>query len=96
MKTFTTIKIGYTAGIYGCSGEYFNTIIIDGDNIDNFYYSGMYGAEERVAQELKALGFKEVYTPSFYGQLKRNDIPKGRFNSEYITIVDIQEKYGQY
>lgn len=31
MKTFITLKVGYTAGIYGCSNEYFNTIIIDNE-----------------------------------------------------------------
>lgn len=60
MKAFTTIKIGYTAGVYGCSGEYFTTIVIDGEEHHSFTFSGMYGAEERIARTLKDLGFTEL------------------------------------
>lgn len=93
-KSFTIIKIGYTAGIYGCSGEYFNVFITGAprkkkENTDffrGFFFQGMYGAEQRVAGALKAKGYTEKYSQSVYGQLKRKDIPKGRFLSEYEAI----------
>lgn len=82
-KSFTIIKVGYTVGIYGCSGEYFNCIIDDKQSI---FFHGMYGAEQRIADALKAKGYKEIYTQSIYGQLKRKDIPKNRFISEYDVL----------
>jgi hypothetical protein len=52
MKLYTTIKTGYTAGIYGCSGEYFTTTIITqnkkGLDTRIIHFQGMYGAENRV------------------------------------------------
>jgi hypothetical protein len=82
-KTFTILKIGYTRGIYGCSGEYFNCIV---DMNKGFFFSGMYGAEERVASALKEKGYKEIYNQSVFGKLVRDDIPKNRFLSEYDAI----------
>ena len=76
MKQFTTLKIGYTAGIYGCSNEYFTTIVIDGKNTKTFSFYGMYGTEERVAKAMREAGYTEFYTPSFYGKMTRKDITK--------------------
>jgi hypothetical protein len=94
-KSFTTYKLGYTAGVYGCSGEYFNCII-NGSKEQNEYHTtsiffeGMYGVEERIKAVLKDAGYKEYYTQSVYGQLKRKDIPKNRFLSEYKAIDAIK------
>lgn len=93
MKAFTTIKIGYTAGVYGCSGEYFTTIVIDGEEHHSFTFSGMYGAEERIARTLKDLGFKEFYTNSIYGRMTRNDIPKKCIFSEHTAIEHIKNGF---
>jgi len=95
-KTFTIYKVGYTAGIYGCSGEYFNVIITGVKNpneyyTDGFFFQGMYGVQERVSSVLKDAGYKEIYTQSVYGQLRRKDIPKGRFLSEYPAIAKVKE-----
>lgn len=77
-KTFSIIKIGYTTGIYGCSGEYFALILPK----DVYYFEGMYGTDERVARHLKDNGYMDRYIQSVYGKLTRSDIPKKRFHDE--------------
>lgn len=89
MKQFTTLKVGYSSGIYGCSAEYFTTIVIDGDKHSTFCFYGMYGAEERIAGALKNLGYTEFYTPSVYGKVTKKDVWKG-CHSEYTTLEDIK------
>lgn len=89
---FITLKVGYSAGIYGCSNEYFNTIIIDGnskDDIWNIPHYGMYGSEERVNSALKDKGYKEVYIPSDYGKIPARNLWKG-FISEQQAIEEIK------
>jgi hypothetical protein len=100
MKTFTIIKIGYTAGIYGCSGEYFTAIYSKkGSKEENqyhtnsFHFSGMYGAEERVSAAFKDKGYKEEYTQSHYGQLKRKDINNRCFKSEYQAVEFVKNGF---
>lgn len=74
MKQFITLKVGYTVGIYGCSGEYFNTIIIDKDKISQITYRGMYGADERINRALNEKGYKQVYLNTDYGKMTKKDI----------------------
>jgi len=69
-KQFTILKVGYTHGIYGCSGEYFNCIYTTKNGLSSFPFNGMYGAEERVAGTLRSRGFEEKYTPTDYGKMK--------------------------
>lgn len=90
MKHFTINKVGYTSGIYGCSGEYFNCLIVTGDNMQGFTFNGMYGAEQRIAGKLKELGYTEKHTNmNTYGKLTRKDIM--RTESEYRTLENIDE-----
>ena len=93
MKQFTTIKIGYTAGIYGCSNEYFTTIMSNGKKHDTFTFYGMYGAEERISRAMQDKGYTEYYTPSVYGRLVRNDIPQKMVMSEYSAIEHINNNF---
>lgn len=72
-KLFINHKTGYTAGTYGNSGEQFLLVMIDGDRTQSIAYDGQYGHEQRVVETLKNAGYKEVYTPSFYGRMKRKD-----------------------
>lgn len=88
MKEFTTIKVGYRAGVYGCIAEYFTTIIIDGDKHYSIRFHGLYGAEERVAGALKALGYKEFYTASSFGRMVQSDV-RGSM-SEHVAIAEIK------
>lgn len=90
MKTYITLKVGYTRGIYGCSNEYFNTIIINGDKITSVAHYGLYGSEERVHAELKAKGFTETYIPSDYGKMTKKEVWKG-FISETEAVKTIRE-----
>lgn len=86
MRHFTTIKTGYTAGVYGNTGEYFTTILINGKNTSSLRWHGQYGAEYRIAEFLKARGYKEFYTPANYGRLKRDDIMHKVTYSEYELL----------
>jgi len=89
MKKFSTIKVGYTAGIYGCSGEYFVTIITRGDEMYHVYHYGMYGSEERVNAVLKNAGYSEYYVSSWYGKMTKKDVSK-RFVGEYQAIEEVK------
>lgn len=93
MKKYTTIKVGYTAGIYGCSGEYFTTIVLTGDDVNVFNYSGRYGAEERVGRALNDAGYNNFYTPSDFGKMTMSDVRarKNFWLSEYTAIDAINE-----
>lgn len=97
MKKYTTIKVGYTTGIYGCSGEYFNTIIIDGDITFSVAHYGMYGSDERVNAVLRGAGYGAFYVPTDYGKMTKRDVWKG-FISEYDAIDKIKYilEYGEY
>lgn len=89
MKNFTNIKIGYTSGVYGCTGEYFLVIYTSEKGLKSVCYKGMYGVEERVCKVLKDAGYQENYTASTYGKLVRNDLWKGIL-SENLAIKELE------
>lgn len=94
MKKFTTIKMGYTAGIYGNSGEYFTTIILNDNDEYSIAWQGQYGPEYRMAEVLKAAGYKEFHTRSGdYGKLSKRDADR-RFTDEHKAIQAVKEKIG--
>lgn len=97
MKKFTTLKVGYSAGVYGCSAEYFNTIIIDGDRTYSVAHQGMYGSEERVNSILKNAGYDYFYVPTDFGKIGKRDAWKG-FKDEYEAIEDVDHiiKHGEH
>jgi len=74
MKTFSIVKIGYTAGIYGCSGEYFKLYITNGDKYKSYIFEGIYTNGQYIEPFLKELGYSEQYQSQPYSQLKRKDI----------------------
>jgi hypothetical protein len=90
MKQFTTIKVGYTAGIYGNSGEQFITIYTDEKGMHYLHFEGQYGAEERVNSTFKDLGYTQFYTPSVFGRMTRKDIPSKLVVSEYQAIRELK------
>jgi hypothetical protein len=92
MKKFTTLKVGYSTGVYGCSNEYFTTIIIDGDKTSSISHRGMYGSEERINGALEAKGFTRFYTPTDFGKIPNRKIWPG-FHSEYEAIDIINKEY---
>ena len=92
MKQYTTIKIGYSVGIYGCSNEYFTTIAINGKKTNSFSFYGMYGAEERINRAMEAKGYKGFYTQSHYGKMVRKD-SIGIKQSEYMAINYINRNF---
>ena len=89
MKQFTIIKTGYTAGVYGCTNEFFTVVITDDELNDTFTFKGMYGAEERVAEEFKLKGYKRFYCRANFGKLVRNDLKDVyvRTENEAIQVV---------
>lgn len=98
MKYFTIQKIGYTAGIYGCSNEYFSLVITnteaDTDKwITQHIFYGMYGAEQRIAEILKQAGYTDKYIHSIYGKLTKKDIPTKLVESEYTLARTLKEGY---
>jgi len=92
MKQFTTIKIGYSVGVYGCTGEYFTTIYRNGGKTGSFSFGGMYGAKERINREMEKKGYKIYYVPSFYGKMTRKDRTK-YIMSEYSAIKYIKNGF---
>jgi len=89
MKNYTIIKIGYSAGVYGCSNEYFTTIITNSSGKNkgmlSISFYGMYGAEERISAELRKRGYNQHYTQSFFGKMTKRDLTNNCV-SEYEAI----------
>lgn len=69
MKQFVITKTGYSAGVYGCSAEYFTCVIVNSKGISGFRFYGMYGAEERVSRALVDKGYEPRYVGSEYGKV---------------------------
>lgn len=90
-KYFTVNKVGYSLGVYGCSGEYFICVYITPKLQGSFHFQGMYGAEERVESAMKDKGFEYFYTPNRFGKLTGSD--KKGFISEYEAIDLIKERF---
>lgn len=76
MKNFTIIKIGYSVGVYGCSGEYFTMIYTHKKELKSLSFYGLYGAEERVERAMKEKGYIFNYVQSFFGKMTRKDLTK--------------------
>jgi hypothetical protein len=90
MKSFITLKVGYSVSIYGCSAEYFTTIIIKGKKIESVSHYGLYGSEDRINHILKDAGYIERYIPSDFGKIPSRGLWKG-FKSEEVAITEIKE-----
>ena len=90
MKIFTTIKVGYTAGTYGCSNEFFTTIIVDENGMSSVSFKGMYGVEDRVAAALKEKGYDHKWTPSDFGRMNTREVNKNLFLYENQAIEKIK------
>lgn len=91
MKMFILHKIGYTAGVYGNSGEQFLLIMIDDERYDAIVIDGMYGVEERVIAPLREAKYKQQWTPSFYGKATRKDCSYKFVLSEKQAIAEAQK-----
>lgn len=89
MQLFTTIKTGYTAGVYGNTGEYYTTTLINSHGVTtSLKWHGQYGADYRIAEFLKKKGYKEFYTNANYGKLKRDDILSKVTYSEHDMLQE--------
>ena len=89
MKQFTTIKVGYTSGIYGCSNEFFTTIIVTDNDMYGFNFKGMYGVEERVNKALKEKGYTYRYIKSDYGKMTAKDVfPIFEYENQILEYIE--------
>lgn len=88
-KMFCTLKVGYTRGIYGCSGEYFITILINRDKTSYIKHHGLYGSDDRVNKAIEAKGYKWFYIPSEYGKMLKKDTK--RFIGEYEALAEVKK-----
>ena len=88
MKQFSITKIGYTAGVYGCSNEYFKVFIENGETNETYILTGMYGEEHNISSYLKELGYKRIYTNMPYAQFKKKDL-KGWITYNYIELLEV-------
>lgn len=71
-KFFTISKVGYSSGVYGCSGEYFLCVFVDDDGMNSFHFSGMYGEESRMKAFFKERGYQFVYSGNMFGKMTRD------------------------
>lgn len=99
-KIFTITKTGFTSGIYGCTNELFtcNYTKISKYNghleMDFFHFKGTYWAEERVADALKAKGFREFHSNANYGKALAKEVyPSTMWESEAIEYINNSFKY---
>jgi len=96
INSFTILKIGYTAGIYGCTGEIYKVYLndIDGKCIDFFYLKEMYGGDRRLASYLiENLNLKEIYDYIPYGEMKSKRVKELNCYHEYSAIEYIEKNY---
>ena len=86
MKYFSITKIGYTSGVYGCTGEYFLVAVYNGDKEpQHCILEGLYGEDQRAAGVLQDAGYKQVYTSVPYGKLTRKDLKP--YTTRYANSV---------
>jgi hypothetical protein len=96
LNYFTILKIGYTAGTYGCTGEIFKVYLYDKDRkcIDFFYLDEMYGGDRRVASYLlDALNLTELYDYIPYTELKRKRVKEFNCYNEKSAIKYLNDHY---
>ena len=89
MKFFAITKIGYTSGIYGCSGEQFLAIWTSKEGLKSYAFEGLYGAGERVSRLFLDKKYKTNYIGNRYGQMTRQEAKY--FKSEYIALKELKE-----
>jgi hypothetical protein len=81
------LKTGYTSGVYGRTGEYFNLMIVKTSpelDFNTYKFHGLYGAENRVEQVLKDKGYQKIPSDANYGKLKRLDITKDTMSESTV------------
>lgn len=99
MKLYILHKVGYTAGVYGNSGEQFLLVMIDTDRPENdqelsIVFDGMYGHERRVIEPLRSAGYKAIYTPTFFGKATRKDCSYKYVKSENQALEEVKQFIG--
>jgi hypothetical protein len=98
IKEFSIFKVGYTAGVYGCSGEYYKVLVtyenfeldykVELDyNIQAIYTNGQY-----IRQVLKDNGFSEKYISIPYTQLKKKDLQGWDILHESDVINELKKE----
>ncbi len=98
IKEFSIFKIGYTAGIYGCSGEFYK-VLITYENIDlgikkDLFYiiDAIYTNGQYIRQVLKDNGYTEKYISIPYTQLKKKDLQGWDILHESDVINELKKE----
>jgi hypothetical protein len=98
IKEFSIFKVGYTAGVYGCSGEYYKVIVtyknIDLDLEKELHYviEAMYTNGKYIRKLLKDNGYIEKGIAIPYTQLKRKDLKGWEILRENDVIEDLKKE----
>lgn len=93
MKNAIIIKTGYTAGVYGNTGEIFCLVQAFPDGFSTYYFNGQYGSEYRVKEVLETQGWKVQTNAGYYGRMTSKEA-KGAF-SEYQMIELLKGNHDQ-
>ncbi len=95
LKQFTILKTGYSAGVYGNSGEYYSLIVNTSKENFSLRFWGQYGADYRVAEVLKNKGFKQYYTAYNYGKMSSREAQRLHM-TEREAIKSLKDKFKSF
>ena len=93
---FTVIKTGYSAGVYGCSNEYFTVIVIkgrkeEGIKTSSYHIKGLYGEEDRIKELLEKEGFTFFYSNGVYGRVPSREYPASYFSTLEEVVENVKQ-----
>lgn len=93
MKQYMTIDLGSSwSKMYGKTGDFFTTVVVNEEGMTSFSYWGRYGVEDRVGGELKRKGYDEKYSYSQSGTFKKREVERF-FKSEKEAIEYVKNNY---
>jgi len=99
IKEISIFKVGYTAGVYGCSGEYYK-VIVTYENIDldfkkekDYLIQAMYTNGQSIRKLLKNSEFNEKYISVPYGKLTKKDLKSWTILNENDVIEDLKKEF---
>lgn len=90
-------KVGYSAGVYGCSNEFFALTIITVSLMGtiantNLNFKGLYGSDARVKELLKSKGFILIENYHQYGKMTSKEAKSFLYENQVIeTLSQLSE-----
>lgn len=96
MKQFGILKVAYSTGDYGNTGEYFVCIYTGKEGLKQFSFRGQYGVESRIAAAMIQKKYKQTHLYNgLYGKVALKDVPTGLFKDEKQTLEYIDSNFKQ-